>query len=126
MALLLGLALAGGAWGSAEPTVDVELDMEEIHRLSVSPDATEHRALPIERGLHGLTLGWEFETTMTWGDYPDWLRQRLPKGFEQRRAHEWLARFTRQLPADVQVLEVRRADPGEPTRVSLRLESRPF
>lgn len=123
---VLALGIAALACACSDPTARVRREMQQIRRLSVPPDVIEHGETPIRREGHGRVLAWEFETAMACADYVGWLRGRLPDGFEPRAEEAGLVRFSRQLPADIQVLEVQRERLADQERLVLRLESHAF
>lgn len=122
--LLLVLVITGCEAGEAPPGILSELGA--IHDLSLPTDATGHRADPLGCSEYSVVRAWSFETAMAWPEYVDWLHERLPDGFERRTEDPRVARFVRTLPADLQVLQVRRVEKAGRQFLELRLESQAF
>ncbi len=89
-------------------------------------DATHHQSDTVVRGDYSMRLSWSFDTAMAWREYVDWLEERLPGEFERRSEDARLAQFVRTLPADLQVLQVRRVENAGGRILELQLESQAF
>ena len=106
-----------------EPSWGIREDFYEVHRLSLPPDAKNSVGTPLEREPYAVSMAWHFETAMTWPEYVQWLRERLPNEFELGHEMDRIIRFRRVLPGDVYTLEVKR---GNGDRIELHIVSRPF
>jgi len=122
---MLILALVLAACESGETPLGIQTELAAIHDLSLPPDAEHHRGDAVARSEYSVALAWRFETAMAWPEYVEWLQQRLPDGFERRSDDSRAAQFVRVLPADLQVLDVKRVDAGRQV-FELRLESQVF
>jgi len=122
--LLLVMILA--ACGVGETRSGIETELAAIQDLSLPANVTDHRSDAVVRSDYSIRLAWSFETAMAWPEYVDWLEGRLPDGFERRSDDTRVTRFVRTLPADLQVLQVRRVEDAGRQALQLRLESQAF
>ena len=111
--LLILLTMLAGASCEGGNVVDREVT-RAVERTVPGTDKPYSSA--VRRGRWAATASWEFELTMTWSEYREWVVNQLP-GFELTRSTDTLLAFVRVLEGDTYTIVLEIVQHGPPRRV---------
>ena len=124
--LLLPLGLAAIALSGCGSTPDpIDRDVDSVKARSIPPGARLSEVTSLRREHETAHAEWQLEIGMPWDAYADWVTPRLSEYRLVRRDGSGLL-FSRQLDADVYVVELKRKPGEKDLTVQASFEARPF
>ena len=92
-----------------------------VERTVPGPDKPYSSA--VRRDRWSATASWEFELTMSWSEYREWVVNELP-GFELTRSTGSLLAFVRVLEGDTYTILLEVVQQGPPARIRSTFSAR--